>query len=52
MAYQSLLQINKFARNCYETSEMRKLNVEKIKFNGPDPPFVKPEPEATEEDPV
>lgn len=29
---------------------MRKLNVEKIKFSGPDPPFVRPEPEPTDED--
>ena len=37
-AFEDLAFINKFARNCPQTSRMRFLTVQKFKFSGPDPP--------------
>ena len=51
-AFKDLAYINKFARNCPQTSRMRFLTVQKFKFSGPDPPAepAKLETEEVQED--
>ena len=43
------MYINKYARNCPETSRMRNLVAERSKCNLPDPPYEPPQEEAEEE---
>jgi hypothetical protein len=49
-AFNDLLFINKYARNCPEDSKMRLLAVQKLKFAGPDPPLDPPEDEDKAEE--
>jgi len=51
-AFNDLLFINKYARNCADDSKMRLLAVQKINFVGPDPPLDPPEDEDKPEEEV
>ena len=48
-AFQDLMYINKYARNCQENSRMRHLVAERSKCNLPDPPYEPPQEEQEEE---
>ena len=47
-AFHDATYVSKFAHHCAPTSQMRLLNVEKIKFSGPDPPLEPEKPAETE----
>ena len=48
-AFQDLMYINKYARNCPENSRMRLLVPERVKCTLPDPPYEPPQEEQEEE---